>query len=201
MNIVGAALPNVMFIVGILAMGLGLGIELKIVSLNKEIDKTGRIGAFVVGAILIGASVMIYLNPSIASQGAPADTSAAAQVVGAALQPATQAPAPTRAASPTESTPPTQAPAQAQAVAPAQPAAPGQPAARSVRVPNLHGLSDKDAQDHLRDAGLQPRRAEQCSGSDQADAKPKKGRIMCQNPPAGQEIASGAVVEYVLAGK
>ena len=43
MEFLGGALPNVMFIIGILAIGLGLGIELKLVALNKEIDKTGRI--------------------------------------------------------------------------------------------------------------------------------------------------------------
>ena len=36
MDLLGTALPNVMFIVGILAIGLGLGIELKIISLNSE---------------------------------------------------------------------------------------------------------------------------------------------------------------------
>jgi hypothetical protein len=195
MNIVGAALPNVMFIVGILAIGLGLGIELKVVSLNKEIDKTGRIGAFIIGVALIGASVIIYLNPSIASQAAPADTGVgAAQVGGAAPQPAAQAPVASQAST-TQSTVPTQAPTHAQAVAPAQ------PATRNTRVPQLHGLSDKDAQDLLKHSGLLPRRAERCSGPDQADAKAKKNRVMCQNPPVGQEIASGAVVEYVLAGK
>ena len=40
MEFLGGALPNVMFIIGILAIGLGLGIELKLVALNKEIDKT-----------------------------------------------------------------------------------------------------------------------------------------------------------------
>jgi hypothetical protein len=46
-----------MFIVGVLAIGLGLGIELKLVPLSKEIDKTGRIGAMVVGTILVAASL------------------------------------------------------------------------------------------------------------------------------------------------
>src|SRR6266542_3192366 len=64
MDFLGGALPNVMFIVGMLAIGLGLGIELKLVPLNKEIDKTGRIGAMIVGAILVAGSLYIYLNPS-----------------------------------------------------------------------------------------------------------------------------------------
>src|SRR3954447_26220838 len=93
MDLLGAALPNVMFIVGILAIGLGLGIELKIVSLNKEIDKGGRIGAFVVGIMLIAVSVMMYLNPSIANRGqAGATAVSAAQIVSASVPP-TQAPA------------------------------------------------------------------------------------------------------------
>src|SRR5438876_8989140 len=106
MDLLGAALPNVMFIVGILAIGLGLGIELKIVSLNKEIDKTGRIGAFVVGIALISVSVLMYLNPLFANRG---------QQSSAALSAAQVAPAPgaTSAAAPTAM--PAQAPVATQA--------------------------------------------------------------------------------------
>src|SRR5689334_8977666 len=114
MDFLGGALPNVMFIIGILAIGLGLGIELKLVPLNKEIDKTGRIGAILVGMILVAGSLYIYLNPSIANRNQPPATAAnAAQVAvvaapvnnaqAVAVAPATTAPAAPAAASlPTE---------------------------------------------------------------------------------------------------
>jgi hypothetical protein len=76
MEFLGGALPNVMFIIGILAIGLGLGIELKLVALNKEIDKTGRIGAIVVGALLVAASLYIYLNPGLTNRNQAASATA-----------------------------------------------------------------------------------------------------------------------------
>jgi hypothetical protein len=76
MNFLGGSLPNVMFLIGVLAIGLGLGIELKLVPLSKEIDKTGRIGAMVVGAILVAASLYIYLNPALMSPNQPAPATA-----------------------------------------------------------------------------------------------------------------------------
>src|SRR3954463_13577003 len=88
MNFLGGTLPNVMFIIGVLAIGLGLGIELKLVPLNKEIDKTGRIGAMVVGAILVAASLYIYLNPALMSPSQPAPATA-----NGALAPVQAAPA------------------------------------------------------------------------------------------------------------
>ena len=65
MNFLGGSLPNIMFIIGMLSMGLGLGIELKLVPLSKEIDRTGRIGAMVVGAILVAGSLYIYLGSTV----------------------------------------------------------------------------------------------------------------------------------------
>jgi len=214
MDLLGAALPNIMFIVGILAIGLGLGIELKVVSLNKEIDKKGRFGAFVTGLVLIGASVTIYLNPSLTNRGQEAKAEANAAVVAPAatqaaiVVPPTQAPA---------QAPPTQVPpAPAQALAPAPTKAPAPPqvptptpaptraptvAAPGVLVPNLHGKDDKDARNTLTKAGLKPQKVERCAGTDKGEPKTKKNRVLCQNPPAGQTVAAGTTVEYVLAGK
>jgi hypothetical protein len=76
MGFLGGALPNVMFIIGMLAIGLGLGIELKLVPLNKEIDRTGRIGAMVVGTVLVASSLFIYLNPSLTNPGQVTPTTA-----------------------------------------------------------------------------------------------------------------------------
>ncbi|MBE7553728.1 MAG: hypothetical protein HS126_21895 [Anaerolineales bacterium] len=46
MDFLGGALPNIMFIVGIIAIGIGLGIELKVVEIKSEISKGGRLVAF-----------------------------------------------------------------------------------------------------------------------------------------------------------
>ncbi len=196
MDLLGTALPNVMFIIGILAIGLGLGIELKIISLNKEIDKTGRIGALVVGVILIGASITMYLNPSLGNRGQQSSAAPnAAQVAPAQAKTvaATGAPAATSAAL---------APVvPAQMTVPTQAAAPISTPVLEFVVPDLHDLSEKDAQNKLVDAHLKPHKADHCVGANQGDQKAKKGRIMCQNPPAGQKVASGMTVDYVLAGK
>ncbi len=196
MDLLGTALPNVMFIIGILAIGLGLGIELKIISLNKEIDKTGRIGALVVGVILIGASITMYLNPSLGNRGQQSSAAPnAAQVAPAQAKTvaATGAPAATSAAL---------APVvPAQMTVPTQAAAPTSTPVLGFVVPDLHDLSEKDAQNKLVDAHLKPHKADHCVGANPGDQKAKKGRIMCQNPPVGQKVASGTTVDYVLAGK
>ncbi|MFL5806994.1 MAG: PASTA domain-containing protein [Roseiflexaceae bacterium] len=229
MDLLGAALPNIMFIIGILAVGLGLGIELKVVSLNKEIDKKGRFGAFVIGLVLIGASVTIYLNPSLTNRGqeAKAEVNAAAaatqppQVAAAAPAPtaaaiviaaATPAPAPTQALAPTptKAPTPTQVPTPTPTKAPTPTLAPRPApaptraptvAAPGVLVPNLHGKDDKDARNTLTKASLKPQKVERCAGTDKGEPKTKKNRVLCQNPPAGQTVAAGTTVEYVLAGK
>jgi len=214
MEFLGGALPNVMFIIGILAIGLGLGIELKLVALNKEIDKTGRIGAIVVGALLIVASLFLYLNPALTNhnQAASATTNAAVAPAPANSAPtqlaATAAPVaaiaappevPTTAlAAPTATTVPTDAPAATPVPSPVPPTATAVP---MVKVPDLHGIGDKDAQRKLDQVGLTAKKADKCSGPDQGASKVKKGQVQCQNPAADQPIAPGSVVEYVLAGK
>ena len=202
MDLLGAALPNVMFVVGVLALGLGLGIELKIVSLNKEINKSGRIGAFIAGVALIVASIVMYLNPAIANRGqaSNATTSGVAVV-------STQA----AAASATTALPPTSAPIDTTAApaaaslpaptdtTPAQPTA-AAAAAATVIVPDVRGISEKDARRKLEQAGLRAgEKTDQCEGTDQGSPETKKGRILCQNPAPGQTVAPGTAVDYVLA--
>jgi len=217
MDFLGGALPNVMFIIGILAIGLGLGIELKLVPLNKEIDKTGRIGAMVVGAILVVGSLYIYLNPALTSQSqtAPATGNAAlAPVVGAPAndtQAGSGTPASSAPAVPTPANLPIEAAAEAPAaMATPVPTATPEPSATpvptsippteapGVAVPDVHDLSEKEAQDALSMAGLQARKVEQCTGTDQGDSKARKHRIQCQNPAADVVIPLGTTVEYVL---
>src|SRR4051812_24210460 len=91
MEFLGGALPNVMFIIGIVAIGLGLGIELKLVALNKEIDKSGRIGAIVVGVLLVAASLFLYLNPTLTNRNQASSAAATAALASApANSPPTQ---------------------------------------------------------------------------------------------------------------
>jgi hypothetical protein len=218
MNFLGGALPNVMFIIGVLAIGLGLGIELKLVPLNKEIDKTGRIGAIVVGTILVLGSLYIYLNPALTAQTAPTSASAAlapevaapasnaqAGVIAApansppaaaepSAAPAAAEPSPTAAPEPTATPAPTAAP-EPTAVPPTEVPPTEVP---SVAVPSLRDLDEKKAQDALSKAGLQARKANKCTGTDQGDPKVKKGRIVCQNPAAKASVPLGTIVEYVL---
>ena len=63
MDFITGALPNVMFIAGLIAMGIGLGMEFKIVEVKGELSKQGRIGAIGIGAVLVLASVYLYTRP------------------------------------------------------------------------------------------------------------------------------------------
>jgi hypothetical protein len=191
MDFLGGALPNVMFIVGMLAIGLGLGIELKLVPLNKEIDKTGRIGAMIVGAILVAGSLYIYLNPSLINRNQASPATANAALAPIVTAPTNNVPVVAIAPTTISSTAPTAANLSAEVPVPSATPAPtaiAVPTAvpptqiRSVTVPDLHGLSDNEAQDTLRKVGLQARKVDHCSGSDQGDPKAKKHRIQCPQP-------------------
>jgi len=212
MEFLGGALPNVMFIIGILAIGLGLGIELKLVALNKEIDKTGRIGAIVLGTLLIAASLFLYLNPALTNRDQASSATTAAALAPAPAQLATAAPAaaaiaappeaPTAVPVPTEAPTATQIPTDAPTATIVPTAAP--PTATAipmVNVPDLHDQDDKSAQRKLKEAGLTPKKVDTCSGTDQGEQNVRKGRVQCQNPAADQLVAPGSMVEYVLAGK
>jgi len=67
-----------------------------------------------------------------------------------------------------------------------------------VSIPDVHGLSEQEAQDLLTKAGLQARKVDQCSGPDQGDPKTKKHRILCQNPAVSAAVPLGTAVEYAL---
>lgn len=64
MELIGGALPNVMFLVGVMAVGIGLGIQWKIIEIKADLGRTGRIAAFAMGSVLIGLSIMLYLQPA-----------------------------------------------------------------------------------------------------------------------------------------
>ena len=63
MDLIGGALPNVIFIVGIIAVGVGLGIEFKIIEIKAELTQQGRIVALTIGLLLIGVSLFLYTRP------------------------------------------------------------------------------------------------------------------------------------------
>jgi len=215
MEFLGGALPNVMFIIGIVSIGLGLGIELKLVALNKEIDKTGRIGAIIIGILLVAASLFLYLNPSITNRNqasnatantalVPAPTLSEPTTVAATAAPAEAAivappAAPTALPAPTATLVPTAVPPTATLVPTAVP--PTATAVPSVLVPDLHDQDEKGAQRKLKEAGLTPKKVDTCTGANQGEQNARKGRVQCQNPAANQPVAPGATVEYVLAGK
>src|SRR5262245_57292785 len=106
MDFVSGALPNVMFIAGIVAIGIGLGIEFKIVEIKGQLSKAGRIGTFVVGIGLIAVSVHLYTTkPTQTAAGTtpttvPQPTVVQANVV-AAVPPAVEAPSPSVVPQPT----------------------------------------------------------------------------------------------------
>ena len=204
MEFLGGALPNVMFIIGILAIGLGLGIELKLVALNKEIDKTGRIGAIIMGVLLVAASLFIYLNPGLTNRNQSSSAPATANNTPAQLAPtaapavaaiAAPAEAPTAVAVPTATLVPTDMPTATPvptAVAPTAVAVP------MVKVPDLHDQDDKATQRKLKDVGLTAKKVDTCNGTDPGERNVKKGRVQCQSPAAGSEVPLGTTVEYVI---
>lgn len=107
MDFLGGALPNIMFIVGIIAIGIGLGIEFKVVEIKSEISKGGRLVAFSVGVVLIAASIFLYTQsrsvtttpaPSAVEQptSVPTDTNPAATDLVQATPVPTPPPAPTQ---------------------------------------------------------------------------------------------------------
>jgi beta-lactam-binding protein with PASTA domain len=68
-------------------------------------------------------------------------------------------------------------------------------------VRDQHHQDAQGAQHMLAEANLKAQRANTCTGTDKGNSKTKKGRVLCQNPAAGQPVAQGTTVQYVLAGK
>ena len=215
MDFVTGALPNVMFIAGLIAIGIGLGIEFKIVEIKGELSKQGRIGAIGIGAVLVLVSVYLYTRPPQTASAPPTAPGAQPSVVQAnvvsapQLAPTHAAPAqaaatavpPTATAAPPTATsaPPTAAVrATATSVPPTATAVPG------VNVPDIRGQNTKDAQKTLEALGLrlgeQRQRCEDIGASDESARKLKKDQIRCQSPAPGADAAPNTPVLYVLAG-
>jgi hypothetical protein len=217
MDFITGALPNVMFIAGLIAIGIGLGIEFKIVEIKGELSKRGRIGAIGIGAVLVLISIYLYTRPpqtASAPQPAPGAQPSVVQAnAGAAIsvpQPASTQPAPVQAAATTApptatavpptatSMPPAAARATATSVPPTATAVPG------VNVPDIRGQNTKDAQKKLEALGLRlgdrRERCEDIGARDESQRKLKKDQIRCQSPAPGADVAPNTPVLYVLAG-
>ena len=206
MDFISGALPNVMFVVGMIAIGIALGIEFKIVEVKGQLSKNGRIGAFGVGAALIIASIVLYTRPATtASAPAPAPVAQAAVLqsnVGATLLPTAQ-PAAAEQAQPTAVSPSatplpptsTPEPPTATAVPPTATAVPG------VQVPDIRGSSSKDASKKLKEAGLQlgekHDRCEQIGMTGDNVRRVKRGQIACQSPAPSSVVAPDTRIDYV----
>jgi PASTA domain len=223
MDFITGALPNVMFIAGLIAMGIGLGIEFKIVEIKGELSKQGRIGAIGIGAVLVLVSVYLYTRPpQTASQPAPttgpapgvvqanagapqavsqpAPTQAAqAQVVATPIPPSATAVPPSATTVPPSATPlPTST---ATSVPPTKTSVPT--ATPSVKVPDIREHDLKDAQQTLAKAGLRLGEArERCEdiGASETGRKLKKGQVSCQSPAPGSMAAPNTPVQFVLVG-
>ena len=226
MDFITGALPNVMFIAGLIAMGIGLGMEFKIVEVKGELSKQGRLGAIGIGAVLVLASVYLYTRPPQtanqpaptagpvpgviqANAGAPLALSQGAPTQGAPLQvaatpipaTATSVPPSVTAAPPSATHPPTATavPPTATSVPATKTTAPT--AIPGVKVPDIRGQNLKDAQQLLAKAGLRLGESrERCEdiGTRDDGRKLKKGQIRCQSPAPGSVAAANTLVQFVL---
>jgi hypothetical protein len=227
MDFITGALPNVMFIAGLIAMGIGLGIEFKIVEIKGELSKQGRMGAIGIGAALVLVSIYLYTRPP-QTAGAPA-TAPGAQPsvvqanVGAAISVPQSAPtqpeAVVAATVPPTAVPPTATsiPPTATAVPPTATNVPPSPTAvpptataipptatavPRVKVPDIRGQNTKDAKKTLEALGLQlgeqRERCEDIGAQDESQRKLKKDQIRCQSPAPGADAAPNTQVLYVL---
>ncbi len=228
MDFITGSLPNVMFIAGLLAMGIGLGMEFKIVEIKSELSKQGRLGAIGLGAVLVSISIYLYTRPPQPASSPGTVAGAQPEVVQASVGGGDSAPQAALVTVVVTATPPASATAAppaptllaptATAVAPtatalpptatlvpptATPLPPTATAVRAVQVPDIQGKSTKDAEKILIAAGLRlGEQHERCEdiGAQEAERKLKRGQIRCQSPAAGSLAAPNAAVLVVLEG-
>jgi len=214
MDFITGALPNVMFIAGLIAIGLGLGIEFKIVEIKGELSKIGRFAAVGIGAVLVSISIYLYTRPahmaSIPAAVAGAQP-AVVQTNNSGMGSAPQAPVllVDATAVPSETTinaPPTAtaAPPTATSVPPTTTPTATLTAVPGVPVPDIRGQNSKDAQKTLAANGLQlgERRAH-CEdiGAHETKDKLKRGQILCQSPAPGSIVVPKTAIRVVLANE
>ncbi len=220
MDFITGALPNVMFIAGLIAIGLGLGIEFKIVEIKGELSKIGRFAAVGIGAVLVSISIYLYTRPAhtasipaavagaqpVVVQQANASGTGSAPQAPVLLVDATALPSETTTNAPSTATvvPPTATPVPPTATA-VPPTATAEPptAMPGVTVPDIRGQNSKDAQKTLVANGLQlgERRAH-CEdiGAQETSDKLKRGQVRCQSPAPGSIVVANTAVLVVFVG-
>jgi hypothetical protein len=92
MDFITGALPNVMFIAGLIAVGIALGIEFKIVEVKGQLSKNARIAAFILGIALMGFGIYLYTKPNQVAVVPSVSTVVAVPVAQAAAIPASPSP-------------------------------------------------------------------------------------------------------------
>jgi hypothetical protein len=100
MDFITGALPNIMFIAGLVAVGIALGIEFKIVEIKGQLSKAGRIGTFSIGLLLISFSIYLYTRPNPTSPASVASSPAQPAALQANVAPAVALSQPTSALAP-----------------------------------------------------------------------------------------------------
>ena len=213
MDFITGALPNVMFIAGLIAIGLGLGIEFKIVEIKGELSKIGRFAAVGIGAVLVSISIYLYTRPAhtaIIPAAVAGAQPAVVQANNSGMGSAPQAPVllVDATAVPSETTinaPPTAtaAPPTATSVPPTTTPTATLTAVPGVPVPDIRGQNSKDAQKTLAANGLQlgERRAH-CEdiGASETSDRLKRGQVRCQSPAPGSSVVANTAVLVVFVG-
>ena len=223
MDFITGALPNVMFIAGLIAMGIGLGIEFKIVEIKGELSKQGRMGAIGIGAALVLVSIYLYTRPQqtasapaatpgaqpsavqanlagvvSAPQSAPTQVAPAQAAAATALPTATAIPPTATAVPPTATSVPPSATATATAVPPTATAIP--PTATAVpptAVPSVKvpDIRGKNAKDAQKAlVALGLRLGEQHQRCEDIGARDESSRKLKKDQIRCQSPAAGAAV-------
>lgn len=190
MDFIGGALPNVMFLIGVIAIGIGLGLEFQIIQVKNGLTRGGRIGACVLGLALVLASIALYLRPSQTVDGpAPAVAAAAVTTTGA----------PSSQDSPTA---PTDVPTTASTPAPTSVSTASPTTVPTVEVPDIRGMSPKDAGKALARIGLQlgepAASCEELGVAEELWSDVRKDRIACQSAEPGSSAPEGGTITYAL---
>ena len=184
MDFIGGALPNVMFLIGVIAIGIGLGLEFKIIEIRNGLSRGGRISAGLVGMALITTSIVLYLLPAPTASNPPATPTTVASA---------GVPTPTREAlvnqvmpTATLTTVPTATPT----------------TVPSVVVPDIRNMTPKDAVKKLEQVGLrigepQPSCASLGVSNDLVISA-KRDRIICQGVAPGASVPQQSIITYVL---
>jgi hypothetical protein len=188
MELLSAALPNIMFAAGIIAIAIGLGIELKLVPIGSQVGRGGRIGAMTFGILLVSISVFLYIQEKRATTAStPTPIPPVVQPTQpSAVQDVTSQPI----GVPVASTAPPISP-------PTMPAA-----APGIAVPDVRGMRLKDAEAQFRALGLQidvyPGSCADLGIPDTAVQNEKKDAVACQSPAPGTPVAAGTAIKIVL---